>query len=124
MHRGRGTLLPPTPGLNRRLLVEFMTDGAGKSPGNDPGSAYYNVLFATDAARAMNNGHPEFWVRLLDKLDIRVGNGVYHVGAGTGYYTATMLNWPALNAPSSPPKSIPSAPNGRAPAWRPRRMFR
>jgi len=57
-------------------------------PGNDAGAAYHNVLFAIDADRGLNNGHPEFWARLLDRLEIRTGDRVYHVGAGTGYYTA------------------------------------
>jgi protein-L-isoaspartate(D-aspartate) O-methyltransferase len=56
--------------------------------GNDPKSVYHNVLFAIDASRGLNNGHPEFWARLLDKLEIRSGDKVYHVGAGLGYYTA------------------------------------
>jgi protein-L-isoaspartate(D-aspartate) O-methyltransferase len=64
------------------------TDGYWQVPGDDPGAAYHNVLFAIDAARELNNGHPEFWARLLDKLDIRAGDKVFHVGAGVGYYTA------------------------------------
>jgi protein-L-isoaspartate(D-aspartate) O-methyltransferase len=64
------------------------TDGYWQVPGDDPGAAYHNVLFAIDAARELNNGHPEFWARLLDKLDIRAGDKVCHVGAGVGYYTA------------------------------------
>lgn len=64
--------------------------GYWEVPGNDPGAAYHNVLFAIDAAPELNNGHPEFWARLLDKLEIRCGDKVFHVGAGTGYYTAIM----------------------------------
>ena len=67
-----------------------LTDGYWEIPGDDPGAAYHNVLFAIDAARELNNGHPEFWARLLDKLDIRAGDKVFHVGAGLGYYTAIM----------------------------------
>ncbi|HET6233541.1 MAG TPA: rRNA adenine N-6-methyltransferase family protein [Acetobacteraceae bacterium] len=65
-----------------------LADGYWELPGDDPGAAYHNVLFAIDAARELNNGHPEFWARLLDKLDIRAGDKVFHVGAGVGYYTA------------------------------------
>jgi protein-L-isoaspartate(D-aspartate) O-methyltransferase len=57
---------------------------------DDPLAAYHNVLFAIDAVRELNNGHPEFWARLLDRLDIRAGDKVFHVGAGLGYYTAIM----------------------------------
>lgn len=64
------------------------TDGYWQVPGDDPAAACHNVVFAIDAARELNNGHPEFWARLLDKLDIRAGDKVCHVGAGVGYYTA------------------------------------
>jgi protein-L-isoaspartate(D-aspartate) O-methyltransferase len=59
-------------------------------PGVDPASLYHNVIFAIDAARTLNNGQPEFWARLLDRLEIRGGDSVYHIGAGVGYYTAIM----------------------------------
>jgi protein-L-isoaspartate(D-aspartate) O-methyltransferase len=59
-------------------------------PGDDPACLYHNVLVAIDAARRLNNGHPEFWARLLDKLEIRPGDSIYHIGAGVGYYTAIM----------------------------------
>jgi protein-L-isoaspartate(D-aspartate) O-methyltransferase len=59
-------------------------------PGVDPASLYHNVIFAIDAARSLNNGHPEFWARLLDRLEIRGGDSIYHIGAGVGYYTAIM----------------------------------
>jgi protein-L-isoaspartate(D-aspartate) O-methyltransferase len=63
-------------------------DGYWEVPGDDSSAACHNVLFAIDAARELNNGQPEFWARLLDKLDIRAGDKVCHVGAGLGYYTA------------------------------------
>src|SRR5580698_5870188 len=64
--------------------------GHWTAPDDDPCAACHNVVFAIDAARDLNNGHPEFWGRLLDKLEIRAGDKVFHVGAGTGYYTAIM----------------------------------
>jgi protein-L-isoaspartate(D-aspartate) O-methyltransferase len=75
---------------DRPWQVADLVEGYWEVPGNDPGSAYHNVLFAIDPARELNNGHPEFWARLLDKLEIRAGDRVFHVGAGTGYYTAIM----------------------------------
>ena len=71
-------------------VAHYLDDGYWEVPGNDPGSAYHNVLFAIDTARGLNNGHPEFWARLLDRLEIRNGDKVYHLGAGLGYYTAVM----------------------------------
>jgi protein-L-isoaspartate(D-aspartate) O-methyltransferase len=59
-----------------------------RTPDDDPVHVYHNVLLAIDAARELNNGHPQFWAGLLDKLGLRPGETVYHVGAGTGYYTA------------------------------------
>jgi protein-L-isoaspartate(D-aspartate) O-methyltransferase len=67
-----------------------LADGYWELPHEDTGAAYHNVLFAIDTTRELNNGHPEFWARLLDKLDIRAGDKVFHVGAGLGYYTAIM----------------------------------
>jgi protein-L-isoaspartate(D-aspartate) O-methyltransferase len=74
----------------RPWRVYDFVGGYWEVSGEDPKSAYHNVLFAIDAARDLNNGHPEFWARLLDRLDIRAGDTLYHVGAGTGYYTAIM----------------------------------
>jgi len=74
----------------RPWQVFDMAEGYWDVPGDDPAAAYHNVLFAIDAARELNNGHPEFWARLLDKLEIRAGDKVLHVGAGVGYYTAIM----------------------------------
>ncbi len=74
----------------RPWQVYDFVDGYWEAPGDDPRSAYHNVLFAIDAARVLNNGQPQFWARLLDKLEIRSGDRLCHVGAGFGYYTAIM----------------------------------
>lgn len=74
----------------RPWRVYDFADGYWEAPGDDPRSAYHNVLFAIDAARDLNNGQPEFWARLLDRLEIRARDRIYHIGAGTGYYTAIM----------------------------------
>ena len=74
----------------RPWRVYHFVDGYWEAPGDDPRSAYHNVLFAIDAGRMLNNGQPEFWARLLDSLEIRAGDRVCHVGAGVGYYSAIM----------------------------------
>jgi protein-L-isoaspartate(D-aspartate) O-methyltransferase len=57
-------------------------------PSADPTAAYHNVLYAIDTERGLNNGQPEFWARLFDRLTIRAGDAIVHIGAGLGYYTA------------------------------------
>ena len=74
----------------RPWRVYDFVDGYWEAPGDDPRSAYHDVLFAIDAARNLNNGQPQFLARLLDKLEIRAGDKVYHLGAGVGYYSAVM----------------------------------
>lgn len=59
-----------------------------RTPDRDPVHVYHNVLLAIDASRQLNNGHPQFWAQLLDRLDLRRGDTVFHIGAGVGYYTA------------------------------------
>lgn len=66
-------------------------------PTSDATALYHNVLIAIDAARELNNGHPEFWARLLDKLNIRQGERVFHLGAGVGYYTAIIAELVGLD---------------------------
>jgi protein-L-isoaspartate(D-aspartate) O-methyltransferase len=57
---------------------------------SDPGHLSHNVLVAIDAKRSLNNGHPSFLAALIDQLTIKEGETVYHVGCGTGYYSAIM----------------------------------
>jgi protein-L-isoaspartate(D-aspartate) O-methyltransferase len=72
----------------RPWRVFDFADGYWEAQSEDPRVAYHNVLFAIDSARDLNNGHPQFWARLLDQIEIRPGESVYHLGAGLGYYTA------------------------------------
>ena len=52
----------------------------------------HNVLVAIDARRNLNNGHPSFLAWLIEQLDLNDGQSVYHVGAGTGYYSAILAS--------------------------------
>jgi protein-L-isoaspartate(D-aspartate) O-methyltransferase len=54
----------------------------------DPRQLYHNVLVVIDEARDLNNGEPRLWAYLLDRLGVRSGDSILHVGAGTGYYSA------------------------------------
>jgi protein-L-isoaspartate(D-aspartate) O-methyltransferase len=57
---------------------------------DDPRAIYHDVLVALDRSRGINNGQPQLWAFLLDRLPIGIGENVLHLGCGTGYYTAIM----------------------------------
>ena len=57
---------------------------------DDPRHLYHDILVAIDPARDLNNGQPSLWAYLYDRLDLRRGERVCHVGAGTGYYSAIL----------------------------------
>lgn len=57
---------------------------------DDPRHLYHDILVAIDPARNLNNGQPSLWAYLYDQLDLRPGERVYHVGGGTGYFSAIL----------------------------------
>lgn len=59
-------------------------------PHNDPTLIYQDVLLALQPERGVNNGSPSLHIHLLQALDVRPGQRVVHLGAGTGYYTAIL----------------------------------
>lgn len=56
----------------------------------DPRWLYHDLLVAIDASRGLNNGQPSFWMHNFDELDLRPGQRVMQIGAGTGYYSAIL----------------------------------
>lgn len=60
------------------------------TPEADPVYLYTNRLFGIISERGINNGEPSLHAMLLAAAEIREGEHVVHVGAGTGYYTAVM----------------------------------
>jgi protein-L-isoaspartate(D-aspartate) O-methyltransferase len=72
--------------LSDRQLVR----GYAKTSNADPSHLYHNVLVAIDSRRSLNNGQPSFLASLIDQLNLKEGETVYHVGCGTGYYSAIM----------------------------------
>ena len=56
----------------------------------DPRQLYHNILIALDAKLNLNNGQPSALASWIDKLNLKAGERVFHLGCGTGYYTAIM----------------------------------
>jgi protein-L-isoaspartate(D-aspartate) O-methyltransferase len=59
-----------------------------RTPDKNPRWLYHNVLISLDARKGINNGSPALWTYLFDQLDLKPGERVLQVGAGTGYYSA------------------------------------
>jgi protein-L-isoaspartate(D-aspartate) O-methyltransferase len=57
---------------------------------NDPAFLYQDVLIALAPERRINNGQPSLHAFCLSALDVKPGERVLHIGAGTGYYTAVL----------------------------------
>ncbi|HVC18674.1 MAG TPA: hypothetical protein VNE16_01250 [Vicinamibacterales bacterium] len=66
--------------------------GYRTTPDADPAHVYHNVAIALDAGRQINNGQPSAVASWLDLLALAPGMTAYHVGAGTGYYTAILAH--------------------------------
>jgi protein-L-isoaspartate(D-aspartate) O-methyltransferase len=83
----RDAFLPPGP---------WLIVGEGQKPQQtsdaDPRHIYENVSVALDPARQLFNGAPAFLARLIDRLALRPGHRVLHIGAGLGYYSAVMAH--------------------------------
>jgi protein-L-isoaspartate(D-aspartate) O-methyltransferase len=56
----------------------------------DPAELYHDVAILLDASRSLTNGNPGTLAPWLDALNLSVGKSVFHLGCGTGYYTAIM----------------------------------
>jgi protein-L-isoaspartate(D-aspartate) O-methyltransferase len=70
-----------------RVLGE---DGFWKTEDADPRLVYHNVLITLNEGKGINNGQPSLWALHLDRLGVRAGDHLLHLGCGTGYYTAIL----------------------------------
>ncbi len=61
-----------------------------ETPTDDPAFLYQDVLVALAPDRRINNGQPVLHAINLAALDVKQGEKILHVGAGTGYYTAVL----------------------------------
>ena len=64
--------------------------GYAFSESDDPSLVYVDALIALDPAHSVNNGKPSAHAAWIEALDLKPGERVVHIGAGTGYYTAIL----------------------------------
>jgi protein-L-isoaspartate(D-aspartate) O-methyltransferase len=87
----REEFLPPGPW--KIAVADPVRAGAASyrdTPDADPRHVYHNVLVALDPGRQLNNGHPSSLCGWIDALALAAGERVFHLGCGSGYYTALM----------------------------------
>jgi protein-L-isoaspartate(D-aspartate) O-methyltransferase len=72
-------------------IMEMPFTSYRTTPDADPRHLYRDVPVAIDATRLLNNGAPSLVAFLIDALALREGEHVLHVGGGTGYYTAILV---------------------------------
>jgi len=56
----------------------------------DPAELYRDVAVLLDPLRNLTNGNPRTLAPWLDCLNLSEGKSVFHLGCGTGYYTAVI----------------------------------
>ena len=56
----------------------------------DPANLYHDVAILLDPSRSLTNGNPGTLAPWLDALNLSAGKSIFHLGCGTGYYTAIM----------------------------------
>jgi protein-L-isoaspartate(D-aspartate) O-methyltransferase len=61
-----------------------------ETPSADPSFLYQDVVVNLSPDRGINNGQPTLHALCLNALNIKEGETVIQVGAGTGYYTAIL----------------------------------
>ena len=61
-----------------------------ETPTDDPAFLYQDVVVALAPERQINNGQPVLHAINLAALDVKQGEKILHIGAGTGYYTAVL----------------------------------
>src|SRR5215471_18090698 len=72
------------------LTGEMFLQPAGRRQTSDPRDLYHNVVVAIRKAKNLNNGQPSALAGWIAALGVKEGNRVYHLGCGTGYYTAIL----------------------------------
>jgi protein-L-isoaspartate(D-aspartate) O-methyltransferase len=68
----------------------FAGGGYVETPTDDPAFLYQDLVVALAPERRINNGQPVLHAINLAALNVKDGEKVLHIGAGTGYYTAVL----------------------------------
>jgi protein-L-isoaspartate(D-aspartate) O-methyltransferase len=68
-----------------RIIPPERMEASYVTPDADARRLYHNILVAIDERRGLNNGEPGLWAHLFDQLDLRPGERIMQVGAGTGF---------------------------------------
>jgi len=71
-------LSQPAPGQMRPQVTDV----------SDPCELYQDIAVFLDSSKSLTNGNPSTLAPWLDALDLAEGKSVFHLGCGTGYYTA------------------------------------
>ena len=82
----REKFLGPGP----REIARQRRGGYVLSESDDHSLVYVDCLIALDPERGVNNGRPSAHAAWIEALDLKPGERVMHIGAGTGYYTAIL----------------------------------
>lgn len=77
----------PGPWLLRSPLFNM---ASRRTRDANPEHLYHNVLIALDEAQGVNIGDPSMWARFLCRTAIEPGASILQIGAGSGYYSATL----------------------------------
>src|SRR5581483_5456010 len=76
---GPWTLLSrPAPGQSQPQITDV----------TDPKDLYQDAAVFLDRSKGLTNGNPSTLAPWLDSLNLADGKSVFHLGCGTGYYTA------------------------------------
>jgi protein-L-isoaspartate(D-aspartate) O-methyltransferase len=68
----------------------FTRSGYVESPADDPALLYQDLVVSLGGEGPFNNGQPTLHAFCLASLELKKGERVVHVGAGTGYYTVLL----------------------------------
>jgi len=68
----------------------FTPAGYIEANSSDTGLLYQDVVVSLGVVAPLNNGQPTLHAYCINTLDLKPGQRVLHIGAGTGYYTTIL----------------------------------